>query len=322
MKFKALSAFVAPLALSLGLGIGGIATAQTVSVSSIVEHPALDSVSQGAKDVLLEKGYNPDDGFKWQFQTAQGNTAIAAQIARKFVGDDSDVIVAISTPSAQAVVAATKSIPVVYAAVTDPVAAQLVSTMEPTGTNVTGVSDALALEDQVDLILRIVPDVKNVGMVYNPGEANSVVVVEELRKILSEKDIGLVEATAARTVDVGAAARSLVGKVDAIYTNTDNNVVSAYESLVKVGNDAKIPLIASDTDSVERGAIAALGINYYNMGRQTGAMVDRILQGENPGDIPSEYGEELELYINIQAAEKQGVSIDEALLAEASKIIE
>jgi len=322
MKFKALSAFVAPLALSLGLGIGGIATAQTVSVSSIVEHPALDSVSQGAKDVLLEKGYNPDDGFKWQFQTAQGNTAIAAQIARKFVGDDSDVIVAISTPSAQAVVAATKSIPVVYAAVTDPVAAQLVSTMEPTGTNVTGVSDALALEDQVDLILRIVPDVKNVGMVYNPGEANSVVVVEELRKILSEKDIGLVEATAARTVDVGAAARSLVGKVDAIYTNTDNNVVSAYESLVKVGNDAKIPLIASDTDSVERGAIAALGINYYNMGRQVGEMVDRILQGEQPGDIPSEYGKELELYVNVDAARKQGVELDEELVAEAAKVIE
>src|SRR5690625_6078124 len=119
-------------------------------------------------------------------------------------------------------------------------------------------------------------------MVYNPGEANSVVVVEALRELLSERDMKLVEATAARTVDVGAAARSLVGKVDAIYTNTDNNVVSAYEALVKVGNDAQIPLIASDTDSVERGAIAALGINYYSRGRQTRACVHRILQGEAP----------------------------------------
>lgn len=322
MKFKALSAFIAPLALSLGCVLGSAVMAQTVSVSSIVEHPALDSVSEGIKDVLTEKNYRPEDGFKWQFQTAQGNTAIAAQIARKFVGDDSDVIVAISTPSAQAVVSATKSIPVVYAAVTDPVAAQLVSTMGPTGTNVTGVSDALSLEEQVDLILRIVPEVKNIGMVYNPGEANSVVVVEELRKILSAKDIGLVEATAARTVDVGAAARSLVGKVDAIYTNTDNNVVSAYESLVKVGNDAKIPLIASDTDSVERGAIAALGINYYNMGRQVGEMVDRILQGEEPGTIASEYGKELELFVNLTAAKNQGVELTDELVAEATKVIE
>src|SRR5690625_4379697 len=113
-------------------------------------------------------------------------------------------------------------------------------------------------------------------MVYNPGEANSVVVVEALRELLSERDMKLVEATAARTVDVGAAARSLVGKVDAIYTNTDNNVVSAYEALVKVGNDAEIPLIASDTDSVERGAIAAVGINYYDMGREAGTVLDRV----------------------------------------------
>lgn len=322
MKKNIISRLFAPIALGVSVCMGSAAIAQTVSVSSIVEHPALDSVKDGIYDVLKEKGYTDKDSFKWQFQTAQGNTAIAAQIARKFVGDKSDVIVAISTPSAQAVVAATKEIPVVYSAVTDPIAAQLVPTMEASGTNVTGVSDALALEDQVDLIQRLVPDVKSIGMVYNPGEANSVVVVEALRELLSERDINLVEATAARTVDVGAAARSLVGKVDAIYTNTDNNVVSAYEALVKVGNDAQIPLIASDTDSVERGAIAALGINYYNMGRQAGVLVDRILQGENPGDVPSEYGEDLELFINLDAASKQGVSISDDVIADAAKVIE
>jgi len=322
MKKNVLSRLIAPVALGLCLSMGGMAAAQTVSVSSIVEHPALDSVRDGINDVLKEEGYIDNDDFKWQFQTAQGNTAIAAQIARKFVGDDSDVIVAISTPSAQAVVAATKEIPVVYSAVTDPVAAQLVPQMEASETNVTGVSDALALEDQVDLIQRLVPDVKSIGMVYNPGEANSVVVVEALRELLSGRDIKLVEATAARTVDVGAAARSLVCKVDAIYTNTDNNVVSAYEALVKVGNDAQIPLIASDTDSVERGAIAALGINYYDLGRQTGTMVHRILQGEAPGEMPSEYGQKLELFINLGAAEKQGVTIDQEVIDEAVKVIE
>lgn len=296
--------------------------AQSVAVTSIVEHPALDSVKDGVRETLTNAGYTEDKGLKWQFQTAQGNTAIASQIAQKFIGDQADVIVAIATPSAQAVVAATRSIPVVYSAVTDPVAAQLVPSMEAGGTNVTGVSDALALEKQVELIKQVVPDAKRVGMVYNPGEANSVVVVERLRELLPEFDMTLVEATAARTVDVGAAARSLVGKVDVIYTNTDNNVVSAYEALVKVGTDAKIPLVASDTDSVVRGAIAALGINYYDLGLQTGKIVVRILEGEEPGDIASETSDNVDLFVNLDAARKQGVELDEALIKSASKVIE
>lgn len=297
-------------------------SAQSVAITSIVEHPALDAIKDGVKESLTAAGYTEDKGLKWQFQTAQGNTAIAAQIARKFIGDKPDVIVAIATPSAQAVVAATKDIPVVYSAVTDPVAAQLVPSMEPSGTNVTGVSDTLELEKQVDLIKKIVPGAKRVGMVYNPGEANSVVVVERLRELLPQSDMTLVEATAARTVDVGAAARSLVGKVDVIYTNTDNNVVSAYEALVKVGNDAKIPLIASDTDSVARGAIAALGVNYHDLGLQTGKMVIRILKGEKPGDIASETSDKLELYVNPGAASKQGVVLDDAVIKAATKVIE
>jgi putative ABC transport system substrate-binding protein len=297
-------------------------SAQSVSVTSIVEHPALDAIRDGVKKALADAGYTQAKGLKWEFQTAQGNTAIAAQIARKFVGDKPDVIVAIATPSAQAVVAATKSIPVVYSAVTDPVAAQLVTSMKPSGTNVTGVSDTLELEKQVDLIKRVVPGAKRVGMVYNPGEANSVVVVERLRELLPKSGMSLVEASAARTVDVGAAARSLVGKVDVIYTNTDNNVVSAYEALVKVGNDAKIPLIASDTDSVKRGAIAALGVNYSDLGVQTGKMVVRILKGEKPGTIASETSKKLELYVNKAAAQKQGVALSADFLKSATKVIE
>ncbi len=295
--------------------------AQSVSVTSIVEHPALDAIKDGVQEELKRAGYTQSKSLKWQFQTAQGNTAIAAQIARKYVGDKPDVIVAIATPSAQAVVAATKTIPVVFSAVTDPVAAQLVKSMEPSGTNVTGVSDSLALEKQVQLISKVVPEAKRVGMVYNPGEANSVVVVKQLRELLPKSGMSLVEATAARTVDVGAAARSLVGKVDVIYTNTDNNVVSAYEALVKVGNDAKIPLIASDTDSVKRGAIAALGVNYHDLGTQTGKMVVKILKGQQPGTIAPETSDKLELYVNRAAAKKQGVTLSDAFLKSASKVI-
>jgi len=296
--------------------------AQSVSVASIVEHPALDAVRDGVRDALTAAGYTEAKGLKWQFQTAQGNNAIAAQIARKYVGDKPDVIVAVATPMAQAVVAATKTIPVVFSAVTDPVAAQLVPGVGPSGTNVTGMSDALPLDKQIDLLKKIVPNAKKIGIVYNPGEANSVVVVKQLRELLPKAGMTLVEATAPRTVDVGAAARSLVGKVDAIYTNTDNNVVSAYEALVKVGEAAKIPLIAADTDSVKRGAIAALGVNYHDLGVQTGELVVKILKGAKPGDLAWETSSKLELYVNPGAAAKQGVTLSDALVKSATKVVQ
>jgi len=298
------------------------ALAQSVAITAIVEHPALDATRDGVKKALEDAGYTEAKGLRWQYQSAQGNTATAAQIARQFVGNNPDVIVAIATPSAQAVVAATKTIPVVYTAVTDPVAAQLVPTMEASGTNVTGVSDALLLEQQIELIQRIVPDAKRVGMVYSPGEANSVVVIERMRDLLPKYGMSLVEAAAARTVDVGSAARSLVGKADVIYTSTDNNVVSAYEALVKVGMDSKLPLVAADTDSVKRGAIAAFGVNYFNLGVQTGEQVVRILKGEKPGDMPSEVSNQVELFVNPKSAAAMGVTLSDALLQSAAQIVE
>ncbi|QYY24073.1 ABC transporter substrate-binding protein [Diaphorobacter sp. MNS-0] len=295
---------------------------KSVAVTAIVEHPALDSIRDGVKAQLQAAGFEEGKNLKWQYQSAQGNTGTAAQIARKFVGDKPDAIVAIATPSAQAVVAATKTVPVVFSAVTDPVAAKLVKNWEPSKTNVTGVSDMLALDKQMDLVKQVVPGAKRVGMVYNPGEANSVVVVKELKQLLPKMGMTLVEASAPRSVDVSSAARSLVGKVDVIYTNTDNNVVSAYESLVKVGQEAKVPLVASDTDSVKRGAIAALGINYRDLGEQTGRMVARILKGEKPGDIKPEVSTKMELFVNPGAAEKQGVKLSDALVKSATQVVQ
>ncbi|WP_027785495.1 MULTISPECIES: ABC transporter substrate-binding protein [Burkholderia] len=302
------------------LALAGAAHAQTVKVLSIVDHPALDAIRDGVRAELKAQGYG-DDKLKWEYQSAQGNTGTAAQIARKFVGDRPDVIVAIATPAAQSVVAATKSVPVVYSGVTDPVAAQLVKGWGPSGTNVTGVSDKLPLDRQVALIKRVVPNAKTVGMVYNPGEANSVVVVKALKELLAKQGMTLKEAAAPRTVDIGPAAKSLIGKVDVIYTNTDNNVVSAYEALVKVANEAKIPLVAGDTDSVKRGGIAALGINYGDLGRQTGKVVARILKGEKPGAIASETSNNLELFVNTGAAAKQSVTLAPDLVKEAKTVI-
>jgi putative ABC transport system substrate-binding protein len=323
MPFHSLSALCATAIAATLIAAPTLAVAanKSVAITAIVEHPALDAVRDGVKEELKAQGFEAGKSLKWEYQSAQGNPGTAAQIARKFVGDRPDVIVAIATPSAQAVVAATKSIPTVYSAVTDPVAAQLVKDWKASGTNVTGVSDMLAIDKQVELIKKVVPQAKRVGMVYNPGEANSVVVVNALKQILPKQGLTLVEASAPRTVDISAAARSLVGKVDVIYTNTDNNVVSAYEALVKVANDAKVPLVASDTDSVKRGAIAALGMDYFDLGRQTGKIVARILKGEKPGAIASQTSDKMQLFVNPGAAQKQGVKLSPEFIKSATTII-
>jgi putative ABC transport system substrate-binding protein len=321
MNFKSWAPLGA-IALAIASMTSAHAADKSVAVTAIVEHPALDAVRDGVQAALKDAGFEAGKNLKWQYQSAQGNTGTAAQIARKFVGDKPDAIVAIATPSAQAVVASTKTVPVVFSAVTDPVAAKLVASWEPSKTNVTGVSDLLALDKQMDLVKQVVPGAKRIGMVYNPGEANSVVVVKELQKLLPSMGMTLVEAAAPRSVDVGSAARSLIGKVDVIYTNTDNNVVSAYESLVKVGQDAKIPLVASDTDSVKRGAVAAYGINYRDLGEQTGRMVARILKGEAAGSIKPEVSTKMELFVNPGAAEKQGVKLSDALVKSAAQVVQ
>lgn len=297
------------------------AQVKTVGITAIVDHPALDSVRKGVQDELKALGWEEDKNLRVAYQSAQGNTATAGQIARKFAGDKVDAIVAIATPSAQAVAASTKSIPLIYTAVTDPVSAKLVKSMGKSGTNVTGVSDALPLAPQVELIKKIKPTAKKVGMVYSPGEVNSTIVVKQLKAELAKHGMTLVEAAAPRTTDVGSAAKSLVGKVDVIYTSTDNNVVSTYESMVAVARDAKIPLVASDPDSVKRGAVAALGMNYYDMGRQAGKVVNRVLKGEKPGTIASETGASTKLVLSESAAAAQGVTLSEALRKEAAEVI-
>lgn len=321
MNFKSWAPLGA-VALAIASMTGAHAADKSVAVTAIVEHPALDAVRDGVQAALKAEGFESGKNLKWQYQSAQGNTGTAAQIARKFVGDKPDAIVAIATPSAQAVVASTKSVPVVFSAVTDPVVAKLVPSWEASKTNVTGVSDLLALDKQMNLVKQVVPGAKRVGMVYNPGEANSVVVVKELQKLLPTLGMTLVEAAAPRSVDVSSAARSLIGKVDVIYTSTDNNVVSAYEALVKVGQDAKIPLVASDTDSVKRGAVAAYGINYRDLGEQTGRMVARILKGEAPGTIKPEVSTKMELFVNPTAAEKQGIKLSDALIKSAAQVVQ
>ncbi|WP_029050017.1 ABC transporter substrate-binding protein [Cupriavidus sp. amp6] len=302
---------------------GGVDAAEArVAMTAIVDHPALDAARKGVSDELSESGYVLGKNLQLEYQSAQGNNGIAAQIARKFVGDRPNVIVAIATPSAQAVVAATRDIPVVFSAVTDPVAAKLVKSWQATGGNVTGVSDMSPLDQHVKLVKQLVPGAKRIGVVYSPGEANSVVLVEGLKRAATAAGLTVVESAAPRTVDVASAAQSLVGKIDVFYAPTDNNVTSAFESLAKVANQSHIPVVAADTDMVRRGATAALSLNYYDLGRQTGKQVVRILRGEAPGKMPTELSKTLELEVNQTAARKQGVVIPGDLLSVAKKVFE
>lgn len=282
---------------------------RTVALTQIVEHPSLDAARHGILDELAAAGYTPGQNLKIDYQNAQGNPVTAAQIARKFVGDRPDVIVTITTPSAQAVVAATRELPVVFCSVSDPLGAKLVNNLAKPGGNVTGTSDLSPIAEQLDLIRELSPDVKKLGVIYNPGEANSVSLVALLKTQASGKGLQVIEATAPKSGDVLSAARQLAGKAEAIYIPLDNTVVSALEAVIKVGRDARIPVYSADTDSVGRGTVASLGFDYYDVGRQTGQQVVRILRGEKPGDIPVERVKKLNLYVNLQAAEAMGTTI-------------
>jgi putative ABC transport system substrate-binding protein len=312
----------ASLALA-GLGFTGPAAAGEafVAVTAIVEHPALDACRDGIKEELKAEGFEEGKNLKFVYESAQGNPGTAAQIAQKFVGENPTVIVPISTPSAQAVVNATQDIPVVFTAVTDPLGAKLVASLEKPGGNVTGMSDLSPIAKHLELIHEITPKAKKIGVPFNPGEANAVTLLDLLKKNAPAMGMEIVEAPAPKSADVLAAAQSLVGKVDVIYVPTDNTIVSALESVIKVGEDSQIPVFAGDTDSVPRGAIAALGFNYHDVGIQTGKIVARVLKGEKPGDIAVEGVQITELVVNPGAAKKMGVTIPDAVIAKAKTVV-
>jgi putative ABC transport system substrate-binding protein len=310
------------VAATLALTLPAKAEDVTVAVTAIVEHPALDAVRKGVQDTLAAAGYKEGENLKFLFESAQGNPATAAQIARQFAGEDPNVIVPISTPSAQAVVSSTRDIPVVFTAVSDPLGAQLVKDMDKPGGNVTGLSDMSPVAEHIALIKEILPNVKSIGYLYNSGEANSVSLLAALKTEAEKAGLTVVESAATKSAEVQGAARALIGRADVIYVPTDNTIISALEGAVAVAEEAKLPLFTADTDSVSRGSIAALGFNYYDVGKQTGDIVVRILKGENPGDIAVKVAAGSDLVVNKKAAEKMGVALPESVLKRANRVVE
>lgn len=283
-----------------------------IGIMQIVDHPALNAVRDGLIDALKEEfGYVEGENIEYDIQSAQGDVATANTIARKFVAEKVDLIVSIATPTSQAAANATKEIPIVFSAVTDPVSAGLVESLEHPGGNITGVSDMTPVDKQIELIKYLFKDAKRVGTLYNAGEVNSVVTNEMAKEACAANGLELLEATVASTADVAMAAQTLVRKVDAVYVSTDNTVVSALDAVAKACNEAKVPLVLADPTTVEKGALLALGFDYYLHGRQTAAIVARVLKGENPGDIPVQFAQKLVLLVNPETAKVLGMNIDE-----------
>jgi len=315
------------LALAIPFASGcGPAMTYKIGISQLVTHPALDATREGIIAGLAEKGYIEGDNLEIDYQNSELDMSLVATIAQQFVSDKVDAIVAIATPNAQAAISAAKGtdIPVIFSAITDPVGSDMVVNWENhPNENVTGVSDMIVVQDDVELITQIVPDVEKIGTLYNAGEANSVFLTTKLTEACDALGIEVIEQTVSTSADVLTAAGALVGRVDAIWVGTDNTVVSGLEALIKVCEDNQIPLFPSDEPSIERGGIAAYGFDYYDIGLQTGYMVAKVLEADDGAvSIPVEKGEIISLSVNTAAAVRMGVTIPQALLDEAASTYE
>ena len=302
----------------------GAATAadKHIAIATLVEHPALDRAMKGVQDGLRDAGLTPEKGYRIEVQSAQGSPVTAGQIARKFAGDKPDAIVALSTPVAQAMVAAIRDTPIVFSAISDPLAAKLVDNVEKPGRNVTGTSDSAPLGPLLTLIGEIVPDIQAMGIVYNAGEANSRAQVDRLKRESGDRNWRHVAAIVTKPTDVAGALQNLVGKVQAIYVPNDNTVVSTFEVVHRFSAETRLPVFATDTLNVDRGALAAVGVDYYDSGRIAADMVRRILAGEKPGDIPVALPQNPDVAINAKVARELGITIPPAALARAKRIVE
>jgi len=315
------------LALATAFTIGcGPAMTYKIGISQLVTHPALDATTEGIIDGLAEKGYVEGDNLEIDYQNSELDMSLVATIAQQFVSDKVDAIVCIATPNSLAAIDAAKGtdIPVIFSAITDPAGSGMVADWENhPNENVTGVSDMIVVQDDVELITQIVPDVEKIGTLYNAGEANSVFLATKLTEACDALGIEVIEQTVSTSADVLTAAGALVGQVDAIWVGTDNTVVSGLEALIKVCEDNQIPLFPSDEPSIERGSIAAYGFDYYDIGLQTGYMVAKVLEADDGAvSIPVEKGEIISLSVNTAAAARMGVTIPQALLDEAASTYE
>lgn len=288
----------------------------SIGISQLVQHPALDAATEGFKEAFADAGVD----VEFTEQNANGEQATALTIAQQFAGQNLDLILANATPAAQAMAQNVTDTPILFTSVTDPVEAELVNDWDAPGTNITGTSDKTPLKDQFDLIEQLSPETKTIGIVYASGEVNSQIQVKDAEKEAAERGWTVETQTVTSVGEIPQAAETLSG-VDVFYVPTDNMVVSGISSLVQVAEQHQIPVIGAEAGTVEGGAAATIGIDYKELGRQTGEMALRILRdGEDPAEMPVETATEFSYVVNEDAAKAQGVEIPEEILKQAETV--
>ena len=319
-----LKKFLSSCFITLALLINSVVAAdnqKVVAITQIVEHPSLEEAKRGVLDVLSEHGYIVDQNLKIIDQCAQNSIPNAILIAKKFISINPDVIIPISTPSAQSVINSVRdtNIPVVFSSVTDPVAAGLVQYLEQPIENITGAIDSPLIYEEIKLIQELLPNIKTIGFIYNSGEANSVKTIALFKQAIAGK-MKYTDSTIVSSNQLTQAIESLVGKVDAIYVPSDNTVFSAMAKLVQLSNKYKLPVFSSDPHSVKQGILACVGYTQYEVGRTAGTLVLRILEGERY--IAIEKPSKAKIFINKKSADIMNINILKEIAGFKIEIVE
>jgi putative ABC transport system substrate-binding protein len=271
---------------------------RTIGITQLVEHPSLDKARDGFIKALEDSGYKDGENIKIDCQNAQNDMPTTQMIANKFVSDKKDLIYAISTPSAQAAYNATKDIPILITAVTDPVTAGLVKSIDKPERNVSGTSDYISIDKNLELIKMFIPDAKTIGVLYNTSEVNSKIQVDTLKEYASKNNYEVVEKGVSSSMEISQAMSSLVGKIDVLYVPTDNLIVSSMPIVSKIATNNKVPVISSEDGSVKSGALACQGIDYEKLGYKTGELAVKVLNGEEISNIPVTMLDETQIIVN------------------------
>ena len=322
LKKRILSVLIVVLTLSLTVCLASAQYAGTrfnVGVLQLVEHASLDAAYEGFIAGLADAGFVEGENLTIDFQNAQADQSNMVTISERFVKNKVDLILAIATPAAQAVAAATTEIPIVFTAVTDPVEARLVESLEAPGTNITGVSDAGPIEEQIELIAALVPEAKTIGILYNSSEVNSEIQAKQAEAAAKRIGLEVKFGTVASVNDIEQVLTSIADDVEAIYLPTDNTFASAMANVAKVTEAKKLPVVAGAQSMVEEGGLATIGLDYYKLGLQTGAMAAKILNGESElATMSVETLQDTDLMINFDTAKAIGYTFSPEILAEAT----
>ena len=295
------------------------AEVKNIGVVQLVQHDALDASNKGFVDGLKEKGYEEGKNIKIEQQNAQGEQANAQTISKQFADAKKDLIFAIATPAAQAAYNSTKDIPIVFTAVTDPVKAEIAKDWKSSGTNVTGTSDKVPVDKQIELLKKLIPNAKTVGVIYNTSETNSVIQVDELKAAAEKQGLAVKEVGVTNVNEINQNLSSALGQIDVLYTPTDNTVASGYALVGKLCLEKNIPIIGAEEAVVTKGGLASIGIDYYKLGKEAGFKAAEVLDGKKPSDVEITTLSEMSFTINTDVAKKLNITIPSDIEANAKK---